>query len=124
MEIVVSDNYPVSDDWGFPFIDDVIFYIAHDEDLWSASDISSHSLRKTLNHNAILICINPIKGDIWYSNKDLGICDHNVNEWDLNPKEQDFIIRHRPDLIGEIKNLAKELQEKYKDELDLAGIEI
>jgi hypothetical protein len=42
----------------------------------------------------------------------------------LSLKEQKFVAEHRPDLLHKILNLDPSLQEKYKDELNLARIEI
>ena len=42
----------------------------------------------------------------------------------LTKEMQEYIIKHRPDLINKIKNLYPDLEKKYKHALNLGGIEI
>jgi hypothetical protein len=40
------------------------------------------------------------------------------------PSIQEYIIKNRPDLIGEIKHLVPHLRKRYKYELNTAGVDI
>lgn len=42
----------------------------------------------------------------------------------IKPDMQEYICRHRPDLIGEIENLDPELARKYSYEVELSNTDL
>jgi hypothetical protein len=61
----------------------------------------------------------------WIKEEEVANCLVEVlNYIGMDKKTQELLIQKRPDLISQIKNLHPKLAKKYKDEINLSGIDI
>jgi hypothetical protein len=131
MEIKVTRDYQLFDKFGTPFKKGTILFFREDPPLAPCLDMQSTN-----------ITVRTIRSDRWFLWETvpmIGICGEKiwyitgnslldystkVCDWNLTLVQQMFVIKYRPDLIGQISGLYPELRNMFKHESNLAGIEI